>query len=210
MAEGYLGMETDMANPNFVGATNPDAVLTVQFYVKPVQNQFRTVEEGRPIFEDRVMVKIWTPGNQLNIIDTYADDSHKNRFPLQWAQFKNMRDGNQQLIGTPISQWPLLTPSQVEELRALKFYTVENVALSGDDMIARIGMLAGMAPTSFREQAKRFLASAKGAAEANKTAEELKKRDDQIAALNEKLEKLIEAQGEPKRRGRKPKQAEAA
>jgi hypothetical protein len=50
----------------------------------------------------------------------------------------------------------------VEELRALKFYTVESVANAADAQLQRIGMVAGMSPYAFRDAAVRFLALVEG------------------------------------------------
>lgn len=216
-----LGLESDMANPNFSGATNPDSVLTVRFYKRPMQNNFQTEKQGRPIFEDVVFVQIFTPGNDKNIIDTIAHDHHKARFPLQWAHFQNTQGSSEQVVGTLLSQWPLISQSQAEELRALKFFTVENVAGASDEQIGRIGMLAGMAPNAFRERAQRFLSAAKGEADVNAQAVEKKKLEEanaalqaQVTDLSEKLNKVLEKLSDtpaPKRTyTRKPKNEQVA
>lgn len=118
--------------------------------------------------------------------------------------------------GTPLEQWPLLTPAIVESLKAQSFKTVEMVAMSGDEAINRIGMTAGMQPLAFREKARRFLSVAKDSAEMERQAEELKKRDEEIATLKEQMAALLAAQTPEvqeqvkKRPGRPPKLKEAA
>ena len=187
---GYrpLGLETDLANPNFAGARNPDDLLWVQFSMKAVQNNYRTQRENRPIFEDQLWVEIRVPGNQLSIIETPATEEHKRRFPRQWAYFQQTHGAEGQNVGTPLSQWPLLRGSQVEELKALKFYTVEQLAFASDEQIGKIGMLAGMAPFSFRERAKLYLESAKNSAAHAQQAEELKKRNEELVAARKAQE----------------------
>ncbi len=81
---------------------NPDASLHVVFYSKPVQNMFQTEKEGRPIFRDVDYVRIMLPGDKNNIIDTFASDDHKRRFPLHWAHYQNQRTGGAE-VGTPLS-----------------------------------------------------------------------------------------------------------
>lgn len=163
---------SDAQNPEFTGAHDPDRRLTVQFYSSAEQNNFESEKAGRPIFYDVDKVRIYVPGDKNNVIDTFVRDDHKKRFPLQWAHFQNQREGDQRLAGkTPLSAWPRLTPAQSEELRALRFYGVEDVANASDNQLQAIGMIAGMAPYAFRDAAKRFLALAEGdakAAEADK------------------------------------------
>lgn len=210
-----LGLETDVANPNFAGPRNPDDLLWVQFSTRAMQNTYLSAAQGRPIFEDQLWVEIRVPGNQLLTIETPALEEHKRRFPRQWAYFQQTHSTDGQNIGTPLSQWPILRPSQIEELRALKFYTVENVAFASDEQIGRIGMLAGMAPMSFRERAKLYLEGAKQHSLAATQQEEIKARDAEIAALKtsqaeaearhaqemEEIRSLIKA-AQPRKRGR--------
>ena len=66
-----------------------DARLAVSFYKKPVENVVKTEQEGRPIYEDKVFVRILVPGDSLSIIDTFAHEDHKKRFPVQWQHFLN-------------------------------------------------------------------------------------------------------------------------
>lgn len=188
---GMMQLATDDNNPDFVGAHNPDSKLHVRFYMRPMPNAFKTNLEKRPIFEDILYVEIHTPGNQLSIIDVMARDDHKARFPLHWAHFQNTFGKNADgFVGTPLAQWPLITPAQSEMLKALKFYTVESVAMASDSQISSIGMLAGMAPFSFREQAVMYLRVAKDTSFAAKQAEELKARDTEMAAMRKQIEDL--------------------
>ncbi len=55
-------LASDVNNPAFVGATDPDAALVVMFYDRPVQDNFKSSKEGRAIFSDVVYIKINTPG----------------------------------------------------------------------------------------------------------------------------------------------------
>lgn len=176
-------LASDDNNPQFMGARNPDSALHVRFYSRPIQNNFRTLKEGHPIFEDVIYVEIHTPGNQLNTVDTPVLDHHKARFPMQWAHYQNTHGDNDRVVGTPVNQWPLLTAGQAETLKGLKFFTVEQIAFAGDDAVSRIGMHAGMAPMTLRDRAKRFLEAAAGDAAINKQAAEMDAMRKQIADL---------------------------
>jgi len=196
-------LASDINNPEFIGAANPDSALSVRFHTEPIKNEYKSNLEGRPIFEDVLFVEIHTPGNNLNVIDTPAREYHKQRFPLHWAHFKNTNDSSGDNIGTPIEHWSFLTKSQVEELRALKFKKVDSIANASDQQIASIGMLAGISPHAFREKARNFLRMAKDDAVVQKQADEIQKlRDEQtkkeayyaseMAELKIKLEQLME------------------
>jgi hypothetical protein len=89
---------------------------------------------------------------------------------------------DEEVIGTPLSEWPLVSKSQAEELRGMKFPTVESIANASDQQLQRIGMAAGMSPYAFRDKAKAFLNLATTAAETDK-------REQEINALKEELAK---------------------
>ena len=162
---------------------NADSRLQVRFYKRPVQQEQETIDAGRPIYKEFDFVHICVAGDTLTEIDTYALASHKQRFPIQWANYMNRQGANdQEVVGTPVAEWPLVSKSQAEELRAMKFHTVESIAHASDQQLERIGMAAGMSPYSFRDKAKAFLNLATTAAETDK-------REHEINALKEELAK---------------------
>lgn len=197
-----------------------DARLAVQFYKKSVKQNEASDEAGRPIFKEFDFVRIMIPGDNLTEIDTYAQESHKQRFPRQWAHYQNQVSDHQDIVGTPIDQWPQVTRSQAEELRGLKFHTVESIADCSDQQLQRIGMVAGMSPHNFRLKAKAFLNLANDSAEvAHREAEmqalkqenaKIKEETDaKLAAMQEQMSALLAAVAEKTPKSRKTKVAEA-
>jgi hypothetical protein len=195
-----------------------DARLAVQFYKKSVKQDDASNEAGRPIFKEFDFVRIMIPGDNLTEIDTYAQESHKQRFPRQWAHYQNQVGSHQDIVGTPLEQWPQVTRSQAEELRGLKFHTVESIAECSDQQLQRIGMVAGMSPHNFRLKAKAFLNLASDSAEVAQREEELQalkaendkikaETDAKLAAMQEQMSALLATVAKPKTR--KPKVAEA-
>ena len=168
--------------------------LAVRFYSKEVQNDFLTNKEGRPISFMADFVRIEIPGNQTSIIDTFVNNGHKAQFPTQWALYLNEKaDGNNNpdnVQGTLLRDWPLLNAAQATELKHFKFYTVEQVANASDQQVMAIGMTAGMSPLALRDKAKAFLENAKDSSFAQKQAEELKLRDQQIEDLKAQMERM--------------------
>ena len=160
-----------------------DSRLQVRFYKRPVQQEHESQEAGRPIFKEFDFVHICVAGDTLTEIDTYVLPSHKTRFPQQWANYMNRQGANEpDIVGTPVSEWPIVSKSQAEELRALKFHTVEAIAHASDQQLQRMGMAAGMSPYAFRDKAKSFLNLAIASAETDK-------RDQELNSLREELAK---------------------
>jgi len=199
---------------------NADSRLAVTFYKRSVKQEDESVAAGRPIFKEFDFVRICVPGDNLTEIDTYANESHKQRFPRQWAYYQNQIAGQEQIIGTPIEQWPLVSRSQADELRGIKFRTVEDVANCSDQQLQRIGMIAGMSPHSFREKAKAFLNLASESAEVSQREAELqalRQENDKIKAeteaklskMQEQMEALLAAVAEKQQKPRKSKAVEA-
>jgi hypothetical protein len=192
-----MGIASDLNNPNFSGATDPDSVMHVKFYMKSIHDTYQSEKEGRPIFFEIPYVQIMTPGNALNIVDTPAREEHKYRFPKHWAIFQNSQ-AEVQIVGTPVEQWPMITRSQAEDLKGLKFYSVEQIAGASDEQIQRLGMNANM----LRQKARAFLDTAKNTAIAQSSVTELAKRDQEIADLKNMVNllagKVQELQSSPK------------
>ena len=197
-----------------------DARLAVQFYKKSLKQDLASDEAGRPIFKEFDFVRIMIPGDNLTEIDTYAQDSHKQRFPRQWAHYQNQVSNHQDIIGTPLEQWPQITRSQAEELRGLKFHTVEAIADCSDQQLQRIGMVAGMSPHNFRLKAKAFLNLANNSAEVAQREAEMQalraendkikaETDAKLAAMQEQMSALLAAVAEKTPKTRKPKVVEA-
>ena len=196
-----------------------DAKLAVTFYKRSLEQKDESIAAGRPIFKEFDFVRICVPGDALTEIDTYANNSHKARFPRQWAHYQNQVGSQEQIIGTPIEQWPLITRSQAEELKGIKFRTVEDVANCSDQQLQRIGMIAGMSPHSFREKAKAFLNLASDSAEVAQREAELQalreenakikaETDAKLTQMQEQMSALLAAVAE-KPKTRKPKVVEA-
>lgn len=204
-------LASDANNPQFAGATDPDAVLHVVFYIRAVQNNFESAKQQKPVFQDELFVKISAPGNNLNVIDRPADDRDKARFPKQWLIFQNTQGHGEQVTGMPLTEWTFLSKSRVEELRARKFFTVEQIAGASDLQTQSMGM-DGM---TLREKARVFLANAAKAADAQAKADENQALKTQLAEQDAKhqremdeLRTLLKAATTPKQKrayNKKPK-----
>ena len=159
-----------------------DSRLQVRFYKKSVHQEQESIDAGRPIYKDFDFVHICVAGDTLTEIDTYALNNHKTRFPIQWANYMNRQGANdEEVVGTPVAEWPLVSKSQAEELRAMKFHTVESIASASDLQLQRMGMAAGMSPYAFRDKAKAFLNLATTSAETDKREQEINNLKEELA-----------------------------
>jgi len=140
--------EADFNVADFEHRNAADKSVFVKFYIRPFQDEAKSIEEGRPIFKDKEYVEIRTPGNQTNIVQRPVTDMDKQRFRAAYAAFK--AGDAEQIIGTPLTETPWITRSQVEELAYLRIRTLEQLANVGDDVCTR---LPGMFKLKQRAQA---------------------------------------------------------
>lgn len=159
-----------------------DARLFAQFFVEPVQNKVRSDQEGRPVFDEVVMVRVITPGSR-DVMVTKATGIYKQRFPRQWALFEQKRQ--QTVDGTPLEQVPFLTVGQVAELKGMNVHTLEQLANLNDNVAQRVMGFHGL-----KSRAQTFLSAAQDAAPLTKMQAELEARDNTIALLQDQIGQL--------------------
>lgn len=162
-----------------------DKNLYVRFFVDAVQDLEKTTLEGRPIFRDAEMVEIRVRGDRNNIVIREVTPQDKKRFKAAYADFKS--DGEKLSSGTPLSQWPAMSRSMVEELKYLGFRTVEDVAAAEELAFNKVMGLRAMA-----EKAKYFLEQAKGLA----PLDTLQAKVDELAATVAAQAEMIKRQEE--------------
>lgn len=191
-------LASDVANPNFSGASNPDDALFVEFYWhEPVDDWLMRTTGEKKVLDRRPFVLIQRPGDNTTVIRTEAREDHKQRFPRQWMYFQ-MKEGlvdTKNLPGTPLESWDELKDKQdyILDLKSKRFFTVEAIAMASDAQVQGIGM-GGL---GLREKAKQFLKAQMG----NEVKQELAKKDEEIAELRRMVESLAEKIGEPEKRG---------
>ena len=168
---------------------NADEQLQVEFYI---------AKDVDPKWDGKPFVRINIPGDKTTIIEQPVTEEHKKRFPRQYLYFQ-MKQNEQDApaIGTSLDVWFTdgsgdITRGHIEELRILKFQTVEQVASASDAQLQRIGM----GGTGLREKAKAFLAR-RTRSETENQLDETKK---QLAELQAQMAALMARKpGRPKR-----------
>ena len=192
---------TDMAFGSGQPEQNNSHGLYAEFYPHAVQNTKKTLEEGRPIFEEADYIRIMVPGDKSSIIErpirmgnTPMHDNH--RFAREFALYNQGSD--QALVGTPLTEWPVISRSQCKELDFFNVKTVEQLSEMPDTAVQNF---AGVG--KLREIAKRFIVQAKEGAPMLQMQTELGVRDEQIASMQSQIDELINELGASK--GKKKK-----
>jgi hypothetical protein len=163
-----------------------DKKLFVVFYRSTEKNATKSVEAGRPIFDEMDLIKIISPGSRDSFVGI-ATEEYQARFPTQWARYKNQQDQN--MSGTPLNQLPWLGIGQIEELKAVNCHTVEQLVGMPDSISQKF-----MGHHAIKQRAEAYLNAAKDAAPMLKLQTELDKRDEQIAELQAQMKALIASQ----------------
>lgn len=157
-----------------------DDQLFVVFYMGTMDNEARTVAEGRRIVDDVECVRIMIPGDKNNIIDRPVSAEDKRRFSKQYLLFKEGAKEEEQISGTRLRDWPYCSRGQVEELNYLGVKTVEQLASLRDDVVMRSPGFRTM-----KDNAVAWLANAKDSAQAAQQAKLLADQDVKIAGLTD-------------------------
>lgn len=175
-----------------------NAHLIVQFYIDKVYLEAKTKAaqelflktngkegEDRPLYEDREFIWIRFPGDQTSDIRREVSENDRIRFAEQYSRFK--ANAANQMIGTPLDQWPAMTPAKIKMLEYYNIYTVDQMAEAADTAIQKLGMDGN----DLRQRARAYLMKSRGLdqekealkAQAAAQAEQIAKMQEQIAAL---------------------------
>lgn len=119
------------------GTSAADKTLLVKFYVRPKQNQAASKKEGRPIFKDVEYIDIKVPGTRSGGACRPATQGDKQRFPEHYTAFKNRIEGAEEMVGTPLSEWPQISRSRIEEMAFFHIKTVEQLANMADAQVSQ-------------------------------------------------------------------------
>lgn len=162
----------------------PAAGVYPRFFVDQVQDQVASEQQGRPIFREEERVEIIMPGNAQTRFVARVTTEHTGRWPKEYEAFKQGIEISPD--GTPLEEWPILKRSQVLELKALGFKTVEQVRDMDDHAVQRIGMGGRM----LKDRAMVFLDDAERIAANTRLSADNERKDAEIAALRAQVTQM--------------------
>jgi hypothetical protein len=176
-----------------MATTNNESLVHARFFIHTVQNEGKTKQEGRPIFDEYEAVEIRFAANKETVHVAPAHEVYKRDFNMNTGenreityamayneQYQKFKKGEAQIqSGTPLSELPFLTASKRLELKALSIHTAEALAtLDGQPL-----RMLGMGGRELKNQAQAYLDNAKGSVDVVAMAA-------RIAALTEQVERL--------------------
>lgn len=164
-----------------------DKSLLVKFFIKARPDQQATLEAGHPQFKDVEYIDIKIPGSRTGGACRPATFQDKQRFAQHYAMFKQRVE--EPTDGHPLSEWPLVTRSQVEQLAFHNVKTVEHLANMADSNVSNF-----MGMNTLKAKAKLWLEQAGEKANEAKLQAQLAERDERIAALEKKIDLMLTGQ----------------
>lgn len=169
------------------GGTQPKkryAGANVKFFYAYNENEQKSLDAGRPIFDEIPSISIQWPGMDETVRRIEPQDIQE--YPEAYARFKA---GSEPVTdGTPLAEWPMMTGSAMRELQYLGFKTVEQLAVASDEAKRKLGPLS-----KFAKLAEEWMAAAKSdQSEVVKLRHLLEREQSRTAKLEEKLELLLQ------------------
>ena len=171
--------------------------MAVFFHTVQVQNNFKTMTEKRPIFEEKIFLKKLVPGDSTLVVDRPMREQDIDEFPIEWARFEQKKE--QRVSGSPIDVWSAISETQKAEFKALNIFTIDQFAQLADSVGNKI-----MGFNDLRDKAKAFIAAAKDSAVFDKiraeTDAKLAQQEEEMAQLRELVNQLTaKKSGRPKK-----------
>jgi hypothetical protein len=167
-----------------------------QFFTMERRNEALSASRGRYVPMSVDMVRIIIPGDKHNIVERRIREDDKTRYQKQYEAFKKMEEFVPD--GTLIETWPMISRTQVYELKAAGIFTVEDIVAIPD---SNLGIL-GLGGRLLRKYAQSFIETSKtNAVPAQLVAAEERARIEneslkrQVKELSDRLELLTKQSG---------------
>ena len=158
-----------------------------EFSIKVVQNNFKTLQEGRPIFDEIEWVKIRVAGDRNNVVEHKVGEADKHRFAPYYEAFRAGEKVSES--GTPVEHWPMISRSQAATLKHLNIFTVEALAELSDQGMNNIGM----GGREMVNKAQAFLEAASATAMPQHLAVENERLKNQMEDLQRQMHEIGQA-----------------
>ncbi len=164
--------------------------IHVEFLNIAVENKARSAEEGRPMFDDVAHCRIrWVGDTKRELLEPahqkmeFARDlnryiTYAEKYPEHYRAFE-LRQSQDAVNGTPLSEAPFLTEAKREELRQIGVRTIEGLAQLEGANLARLGMYG----REWKNKAQTYLDAAKSSVSTERYESEIAALKAQIAAL---------------------------
>jgi hypothetical protein len=183
-----------IGNPIEENMYQEDGAL-IEFFQDAIQNNKKTKDEGRPVFDDKDFIRIQTPGDTHTVIVRIATEQDKKRFPKCWNAYQQGQQMSQE--GTPLEQWNLISRSQTLELKHKGIATVETLVQVSDTNLQKMGP----GYIQLRNSARQYLESSADLAKATQAARERDEAIEKMALMQEQIDALTQQLAAAPKRG---------
>lgn len=172
----------------------------IKFEVRAVEDRNASIEAGHYVAKD-VIFALVTPAGTRERIERPAEDylaylregAAQERIPSNWVpaveealeRFKKNQEDPE--FGTPIRNYPAISPAQARMLTDMGIVSVEQLADATEEALQRIGMGA----RAMKERAKTYLDAAKSTGITAAEHEKLVAENDALKVRNEALEERV-------------------
>lgn len=161
-----------------------DKKLLVKFFMKPKQDNAKTIAEGRPVYKDVEYIDIKIPGDRTGGACRPATARDINRFPQHYSMFKQRTEVP--IDGTPLAEWPLITRSLAEELAFHNVKTVEHLSTMADVNVSQF-----MGLGTLKAKAVKWLEQASEESKVHELQEQLAERDERIDLMQKQIDGIL-------------------
>lgn len=173
----------------------------VSFGLKTEEDRAASLAAGHIILRD-VHYAFITPHGSKDRHEKRVEDwfpvidqaVREERMPQEWvnyykAAYAAWKAGEEiPLTGTPLRNWPLLTPAQIENCKQFKVLTVEDLAASNEETIMRLGI----GGRGLVDKAKNYLqAQGSDASKLTQTLTALQTENAQLKGQVEQMDQVI-------------------
>jgi hypothetical protein len=156
-----------------------DEALLVKFYMDILQDTEASKGAGRPIFKEAEWIDIRIPGNKDNVVIRPVRANDKTRFPRHYQLFQNRIAGSkEEMVGTPLTLWPVVTVAQIKEFEYFNIRTVEQLAAIPDSAASKFGGIHQL-----KQKAEEYLSMAAKKAPLAKMRGQIEEMQETIARL---------------------------
>lgn len=160
-------------------------VPLVKFENKEFKDEATSAARGRYVPRYVETITIIIAGDKHAIVERRVKPSDKIQFAKQYAAFKKQEEYVKD--GTPLETWPMISRTQLYELKSQNIFTVEDVANLSDAQLPALGLGA----RNLQKYAKAFLeTSEKGKASSQLIAEK-ERLEGQVMTLTKQVSDLV-------------------
>lgn len=152
----------------------------VRFETRAIEDRTKTIEGGKYLTKDVEFAVIRQIGGK-DTVEKECTDELIRRFQAEYDAWK--RNQEPPIDGSPIREWPAISPSQKENCQRIGIRSIEQLAAASESALEMLGQ----GSRALREKAKNWLATANDTGKVAEEISALKVRMDDVESENVKL-----------------------